>query len=441
MSIIINDLETIDLRFPTSRSGDGSDSMHKDPDYSAAYVVLKTNGALEGHGLTFTIGRGNDICVSAIQALRHLVVGARLDDITADFAGFWRQLSSESQLRWLGPEKGVIHLALAAIVNAVWDLYAKAEQKPLWKLLADMTPQQIVAAIDFRYITDALTPDEALVILESHAGTKREREAELLQRGYPAYTTSAGWLGYSDDGIRRLVREAIADGFTHFKVKVGAAPEDDDRRVRLVREEIGPDRTLMIDANQQWDVGEAIARVNALARYRPWWIEEPTSPDDVLGHAAVAAGVRPAGVGVATGEHCANRIIFKQLLQARAIDFCQIDSCRLGGVNENLAVILMAAKFGVPVCPHAGGVGLCEYVQHLSMFDFIAVTGTMAGRVTEFVDHLHEHFEDPVIVRRARYMPPSRPGCSITIKAESRQQYRYPDGPVWRSGPVASVNR
>jgi L-fuconate dehydratase len=427
----ITDLESLDLRFPTSRTLAGSDAVHKDPDYSAAYVILKTDRGIEGHGLTFTVGRGNELCVAAIESMRHLVVGKRLSDITVDFAGFWRSLASESQLRWLGPEKGVIHLALAAIVNAVWDLYAKAERKPLWKLLADMTPAQIVSTIDFRYITDALTPDEALAILERQAATKADREAQLLKVGYPAYTTSAGWMGYSEDGIRGLVREALAGGWTHFKVKVGGVPEDDARRVGLVREEIGPSRTLMIDANQNWNVDEAIARVNELAKFRLWWIEEPTSPDDVLGHAAIAKGVRPAGVGVATGEHCANRIIFKQLLQANAIDFCQIDSCRLGGVNENLAVILMAAKFGVPVCPHAGGVGLCEYVQHLSMFDYLAVTGTMDGRVTEFVDHLHEHFEDPVIIRNARYMPPAAPGYSITIKPASRHQYRFPDGSVW----------
>ena len=431
--ITITDLETIDLRFPTSRTAAGTDAMHKDPDYSAAYVILRTDSALEGHGLTFTIGRGNEICVAAVGAMRHLVVGRRLDDITADFAAFWRSLASESQLRWLGPEKGAIHLALAAIVNAVWDLYAKAEKKPLWKLLADMTPRQIVSAIDFRYITDAITPEEALDLLERQSAGKADREAILLKNGYPAYTTSAGWIGYSDDGIRTLVREALAQGWTHFKVKVGGSPEDDARRVALVREEIGEGRTLMIDANQSWDVNEAIARVNALARFRPWWIEEPTSPDDVLGHATIAKAVRQAGIGVATGEHCANRIIFKQLLQANAIDFCQIDSCRLGGVNENLAVILLAAKFGVPVCPHAGGVGLCEYVQHLSMFDYLAVTGTMEGRVTEFVDHLHEHFEEPVVIRRARYMPPSQPGYSITIKAGSRALHRYPDGPVWKS--------
>ena len=427
----IIDLESLDLRFPTSRTLAGSDAVHKDPDYSAAYVILKTDAGIEGHGLTFTVGRGNELCVAAIESMRHLVVGKRLDDITVDFAGFWRSLASESQLRWLGPEKGVIHLALAAIVNAVWDLYAKAERKPLWKLLADMTPAQIVSSIDFRYITDALTPDEALAILERQAAAKAEREARLLKVGYPAYTTSAGWMGYSEDGIRKLVREALAEGWTHFKVKVGGVPEDDARRVGLVREEIGPNRTLMIDANQNWNVDEAIARVNELAQFKLWWIEEPTSPDDVLGHAAIAQAVRPSGVGVATGEHCANRIIFKQLLQARAIDFCQIDSCRLGGVNENLAVILMAAKFGVPVCPHAGGVGLCEYVQHLSMFDYLAVTGTMDGRVTEFVDHLHEHFEDPVMIRNARYMPPATPGYSITIKPASRHQYRFPDGPAW----------
>jgi L-fuconate dehydratase len=427
----IRGLDVLDLRFPTSRTNAGTDAVHLDPDYSAAYVILRTDGGLEGHGLTFTIGRGNEVCAAAIDAFRHLVVGQRLEEITADFAAFWRRLASDSQLRWLGPEKGVIHLALAAIVNAVWDLYAKAERKPVWKLLADMTPRQIVSCIDFRYITDALTPQEAIEILERQARTKADREAQLLRSGYPAYTTSVGWMGYSDEKIRALCREAIDEGFLHFKVKVGGRPEDDRRRVRLVREEIGRERKLMIDANQQWDVEEAIARVGELAPFNPWWIEEPTSPDDVLGHATIAKAVRELGVGVATGEHCANRVIFKQLLQARAIDFCQIDSCRLGGVNENLAVILLAARFGVPVCPHAGGVGLCEYVQHLSMFDYIAASGTMEGRVIEYVDHLHEHFEDPVVVRGGRYMPPARPGYSITIREASRLAHRYPDGEVW----------
>ena len=427
----IRGLEVLDLRFPTSRTNAGADAVHLDPDYSAAYVILRTDGGVEGHGLTFTIGRGNEVCAAAIDAFRHLVIGQRLEDITADFAAFWRRLASDSQLRWLGPEKGVIHLALAAIVNAVWDLYAKTERKPVWKLLADMTPRQIVSCIDFRYITDALTAQEALEMLERQARTKPEREALLLRSGYPAYTTSVGWMGYSDEKIRALCRAAIDEGFVHFKVKVGGRPEDDRRRVRLVRDEIGRDRKLMVDANQQWDVEEAIARVGELAPFRPWWIEEPTSPDDVLGHATIARAVRDLGIGVATGEHCANRVMFKQLLQARAIDFCQIDSCRLGGVNENLAVILLAMKFGVPVCPHAGGVGLCEYVQHLSMFDYIAVSGTMDGRVIEYVDHLHEHFEDPVVVRGGRYMPPARPGYSITIREASRLAHRYPDGEVW----------
>ena len=426
----IRDLEIIDLRFPTSRTADGTDAMHPDPDYSAAYVILKTDGDLEGHGFTFTIGRGNEVCVEAIRAFRPLVVGRTLEEITAEPAAFWRELSSDSQLRWLGPEKGVIHISMAAIVNAVWDLHAKREKKPVWKLLADMTPEQVAACIDFRYITDALTPDEAVDILARQEKTKAEREARLLRDAYPAYTTSAGWIGYSDDKIRQLCRDALAEGWTHFKVKVGASPEDDAARVGLVRREIGPKNKLMIDANQRWDVGEAIERVRALARFDLLWIEEPTSPDDVLGHATIAKAVRP--IGVATGEHAQNRIIFKQLLQAGAIDFCQIDSCRLGGVNENLAVILMAAKFGIPVCPHAGGVGLCELVQHLSMFDFVRVSGRMDDRVTEFVDHLHEHFVDPCVIRNARYVAPTVPGYSSEIRAESRAAYQYPNGPVWK---------
>jgi L-fuconate dehydratase len=427
--MVITDLEVLDLRFPTSRTQAGTDATHVDPDYSAAYVVLRTDAGLEGHGLTFTIGRGNEVCALAIEAFRSHVVGQQLAAITADPAGFWRTLADDSQLRWLGPEKGVIHLALAAIVNAVWDLYAKAEKKPLWKLLADMSPRQVVACIDFRYITDALTREEALEILTRQERGKSEREAQLLKAGYPAYTTSVGWFGYSDDRIRGLCRESLADGWTHFKVKVGGTPDDDARRVGLVRQLIGPSSRLMIDANQRWDVAEAIERVNALAKYGIWWMEEPTSPDDVLGHATIARAIAP--VRVATGEHCANRVVFKQLFQAKAIGVCQIDSCRLGGVNENLAVMLMAAKYGVPVCPHAGGVGLCEHVQHLSMFDFIAITGSMENRVIEFVDHLHEHFVDPVTIRRGHYMPPARPGYSTEMIPESRVAYRYPTGPVW----------
>jgi len=431
--MLIRNLETLDLRFPTSRTHAGTDAVHVDPDYSAAYVMLETDSGVQGHGLTFTIGRGNEVCVAAIEALRHLVVGQRLSDITSDFAGFWHRLASDSQLRWLGPEKGVIHLALAAVVNAVWDLYAKAEGKPLWKLLVDMRPSRLVSCIDFRYITDVLTADEAIAMLERHARSKPEREAQLLRSGYPAYTTSVGWMGYSDEAIRAGCRAALADGWTSFKVKVGGTPKDDRRRVGLVRDEVGPSHHLMIDANQKWDVNEAIDRVRDLADLAPRWIEEPTSPDDVLGHAAIAQAVRPLGIGVATGEHCANRVMFKQLFQAGAIDFCQIDSCRLGGVNENLAVMLLALKFGVPVCPHAGGVGLCEYVQHLSMFDYIAVSATMEGRVIEYVDHLHEHFEDPVQIERSRYMVPMKPGYSITVRPESRAAYRYPAGTIWKS--------
>jgi L-fuconate dehydratase len=426
----ITGLSVLDLRFPTSKDQVGSDAVHKDPDYSAAYVILETDGGLEGHGLTFTVGRGNEVCAAAIESFRPFIVGCDLAHITSDFGAFWHTLAGESQLRWLGPEKGVIHLALAAVVNAVWDLYGKAQGKPVWKLLADMTPAQVVSCIDFHHITDALTPDEALAMLERQAKTKAAREAELLKNGYPAYTTSVGWLGYSDEKIHRLCQEALAEGWTHFKVKVGGRPDDDLRRLSAVRAAIGPDHKLMIDSNQRWDVDEAIARIKELSHLDLWWAEEPTHPDDVLGHARIARAIAP--VGVATGEHAANRVIFKQLLQAEAITFCQIDSCRLGGVNENLAVMLMAAKFGVRVCPHAGGVGLCEYVQHLSMFDFIAITGTMEGRVIEFVDHLHEHFEEPVTLRRGRYMAPTKPGYSITIKPESRRRYRFPDGEIWR---------
>jgi len=433
MSIAITGIHALDIRFPTSLGRHGSDAMHPDPDYSAAYVVLRTDHpeGLEGHGLTFTIGRGNELCVAAVQALAPLVEGLTLESIKADMAGFWRSLTSESQLRWVGPEKGVIHLATAAVINAVWDLYAKAEGKPLWKLLADMSPEELVACVDFRYITDALTPEEALEILRANEPTRPTREAELLQNGYPAYTTSAGWLGYSDDEIRRLCREGLDAGWDHFKIKVGEDLEDDIRRSALIREEIGPTRKLMMDANQRWDVQDAIANMRVLARFDPWWIEEPTSPDDVLGHATIAKALAP--MGVATGEQGQNRVLFKQLMQAGAISFCQIDACRLGGVNEVLAVLLMAKKFGVPVCPHAGGVGLCEYVQHLAVFDYLCVSASLENRVVEYVDHLHEHFVDPVVMRDGRYTVPTAPGYSIEMKPESRRDYSFPDGPVWQA--------
>lgn len=432
MGTVITRVEVRDIRFPTSLTLDGSDAMNPDPDYSAAYVILGTNhkAGLEGHGLTFTIGRGNDICVAAIQSMAHLIEGKVLEDIIQDLGAFWKHMVSDSQLRWLGPEKGVIHLATGAVVNAVWDLYGKMEGKPLWELISDMSPEELVRCIDFTYITDVITPEEALTFLRKQAVGKVERKARLREQGYRAYTTSAGWLGYSDEKIRRLSQEAVDSGFMHLKMKVGANLEDDVRRAALLRSILGPDRKLMMDANQKWDVHQAIHWMRALAPYDPWWIEEPTSPDDILGHQTIRKELSP--IGVATGEHGQNRVVFKQLLQAQAIDFCQIDSCRLGGVNEVLAVLLMAAIFNVPVCPHAGGVGLCEYVQHLSMVDYISISGSMENRVIEFVDHLHEHFLDPVRIQDAHYMPPEMPGYSITMKPESLRDYQFPEGKVWQ---------
>lgn len=420
----ITSLRTVDVRFPTSQHLDGSDAMNPDPDYSAAYVILETDQpGLEGHGLTFTIGRGNDICCAAIEAMRHLVGGLELDWIAADMGRFWRHVTSDSQLRWIGPDKGAIHLATGAVVNAVWDLWAKAEGKPVWRLVADMSPAELVRCIDFRYITDCITPDEALDLLTRAAEGKAERLSTLQREGYPCYTTSAGWLGYPDDKLRRLCQQAVDAGFNHVKLKVGRDREDDIRRLRIAREVLGPDRKLMIDANQVWDVPVAIDWLKDLAFAKPWFIEEPTSPDDVEGHRAIRQAIAP--MQVATGEMCQNRILFKQFMMRGAIDVVQIDSCRLGGVNEILAVMLMAAKLGLPVCPHAGGVGLCEYVQHLSMIDYACIAGTRDGRVIEYVDHLHEHFVDPCVVRGAAYLPPEAPGFSITMKPASLEQYRF----------------
>jgi len=407
--------------------------MHPDPDYSAAYVILHTDrpDGLSGHGLAFTLGRGTELCVAGVHALAPLVTGATLESIAADMAGFWRRLTSDSQLRWVGPEKGVIHLSTAAVVNAVWDLWARVERKPLWKLLADMTPETLVSCIDFRYITDAISAEDAAALLRSRTEGRPRREADLLGRGYPAYTTSVGWLGYSESEVRARCRAALAAGWTYFKMKVGADLDDDRRRAALLRTEIGPDCKLMMDANGRWGVGEAIDWMRDLAEFDPWWIEEPTSPDDVLGHAAIAQAIAP--IGVATGEQCQNRVLFKQFLQAGAMAFCQIDSCRLGGVNEVLAVLLMAAKFGVPVCPHAGGVGLCEHVQHLAAFDYIAVSGSLENRVVEYVDHLHEHFVDPVIVERGRYRVPTAPGYGVMMKPDSLAAFAWPHGSAWRA--------
>jgi L-fuconate dehydratase len=422
---ILRSLRVHDVRFATSAHLDGSDAMNPDPDYSAAYVVLETDTpGLEGHGLTFTIGRGNEVCCAAVRAMQHLVAGLDLAWIAQDMGRFWRHVTSDSQLRWIGPDKGAIHLATGAVVNAVWDLWAKSEGKPVWRLVADMSPEEIVRLVDFRYITDCITPGEALALLREREPGKAGRLAELEAHGYPCYTTSAGWLGYDDAKVRRLAREAVDAGFDHVKLKVGRHLEDDVRRLRAVREVIGPDRHLMIDANQVWDVDQAIGWLRHLAFAKPWFIEEPTSPDDVEGHRRIRAAMAGT-MQVATGEMCQNRVVFKQFLMRDAIDVVQIDACRLGGVNEALAVMLMAARTGRPVCPHAGGVGLCEYVQHLSMIDYLCIAGTKEGRVIEYVDHLHEHFVDPCVVRKAAYMPPSRPGYSIEMKPASVQAHLF----------------
>jgi L-fuconate dehydratase len=425
------EFETYDVRFPTSLDLDGSDAMNTDPDYSAAYVILRTDAGdgLEGHGFAFTIGRGNDIQTTAIEALRDYVIGLDLDATLNDLGGFWKSLVHDSQLRWLGPEKGVMHMAIGAVVNAVWDLAAKRAGVPLWKLLSDLTPEQIVDLVDFRYLTDALTRDEALDILRKAESGRAEREAVLRERGYPAYTTTPGWLGYDDAKLVRLCHEAIAEGFTQIKLKVGANLDDDIRRMRLAREAVGPDIRIAVDANQRWDVADAITWIEALKPYDVWWVEEPTSPDDILGHATIARAIAP--IKVATGEHVQNRIVFKQMLQAKSLSVLQLDSARVAGVNENIANLLLAAKFGVPVCPHAGGVGLCELVQHLSMFDYVAVSGSLDDRVIEFVDHLHEHFLDPVVIQDGHYVAPVRPGFGAEMDAETLTDFRFPGGKIW----------
>ncbi|HEX6470271.1 MAG TPA: enolase C-terminal domain-like protein [Streptosporangiaceae bacterium] len=432
----ITSLTVEDVRFPTSRHLDGSDAMNPDPDYSAAYVVLHTGdpdglggaGAATGHGFCFTIGRGNEVCVAAIEAYRPLVAGYDLD--LADLGGFARRLLHDSQLRWLGPEKGPAHMAAGAIINAAFDLAGKVAGKPVWKLLADMAPEQVVDLADWRYLTDALAPDAAAGLLRAAAPGKADREARLRAGGYPAYTTTPGWLGYPDDDMVRLARAAVSDGFTLIKLKVGADVRDDVRRLALARAAVGAGVRIAVDANQRWDVGQAVEWVAALRPYDPWWIEEPTSPDDVLGQAAIKTAIAP--LKVASGEHVANRVIFKQLLQAGAIDFLQLDACRVAGVTENVAILLLAAAYGVPVCPHAGGVGLCEVVQHLAMFDYVAVSGELTDRTVEYVDHLHEHFVDPVRVANGRYRVPERPGLSTEMRAESRAAHAFPDGPAWR---------
>ncbi|MER7419578.1 enolase C-terminal domain-like protein [Micromonospora peucetia] len=434
MSVTVTAVDVHDVRFPTAAAGDGSDAINRG-DYSASYVELRTDAGVTGAGFTFTNGRGNELTCAAIRALAHHVQGRTVEEIFADPVAFWRSLSADVQLRWLGPEKGVIHMATGALVNAVWDLRAKLAGKPMWQLLAELPTEELVASVDFHHITDAITPDEAAAILDKGLVGLDERRAGLERDGFPSYTTSVGWLGYPDDKVRALTRQAYAEGWRAMKMKVGGPPADDLRRARIIRAEIGPDALLMMDANQVWDVDEAITNMTALAEVDPYWIEEPTHADDILGHARIARAVTGLTGGrcrVATGEVAANRVIFKQLLQAEAIGVMQIDACRVGGVNEVLAELLMAAKFGVPVCPHAGGVGLCEYVQHLAVFDYLRVGTSLDGRMVEYVDHLHEHFVDPVRTREGRYLLPEAPGYSSTMRPESIAEFRFPDGPVWR---------
>lgn len=428
----ITAVETFDIRFPTSLELDGSDAMNPDPDYSAAYLIIRTDAGdgHEGHGFVFTIGRGNDVETAAIGALRDHLLGRNVEELLEDMGAAWKLLAHDSQLRWLGPEKGVMHMAIGAVVNALWDLKAKRAGLPLWELLSGMSPEELVSLVDFRYLTDALTPDEALTMLRDAEPGRDARKAALRADGYPAYTTTPGWLGYSDEKLSRLAKEAVADGFTQIKLKVGASLEDDVRRIRAARAAVGPDIRIAVDANQRWGVQEAIDWMAHLAPYDIAWIEEPTSPDDILGHAAIARGVAP--IPVATGEHVQNRVVFKQMLQARALEVLQIDAARVAGVNENIAILLLAAKFGVRVCPHAGGVGLCEAVQHLSMFDYVAVSGTKEDRMIEFVDHLHEHFVDPVDVHAGAYWPPSLPGAGTEMLRGTLAEYSFPDGPVWK---------
>lgn len=431
MGITIKNISARDIRFPTSRSLDGSDAMNEVPDYSAAYVTIETSAGDQGDGMTFTIGRGNELCVAAVQALAPLLIGKEVEALFADLGKVWKTVTGESQLRWVGPEKGVIHLASAAIINAVWDLYAKSLKKPVWRVLSDMTPQETVSLVDWTYLSDALDPAEARERLEDKLSGRAARIAQMESKGYPAYTTSAGWLGYSDEKMRALCSEALAEGWSHFKMKVGGDHANDMRRASILREMIGNERKLMMDANQVWGVEETIRKMRELAKFDPWWIEEPTSPDDILGHARIARELAP--IKVATGEHCHNAVMFKQFLQAKSISFLQLDSCRLAGPNEIVATLLLAEKFGVPVCPHAGGVGLCEYVQHISIFDYVAVSGSLENRVLEYVDHLHQHFLNPVVMKDGHYMPPTAPGYSITMYENSLAAHSYPDGTEWKS--------
>lgn len=428
----VRGLSVRDIRFPTSLENDGSDAIHPDPDYSCTYVIIYTDTNLKGHGITFTVGRGNELVVAAVKSLAHIIVGKDFKDIFGNFAHTWRALTSESQMRWVGPEKGIIHLAVAAIVNALWDIWARIDCKPLWKFLVDMEPEDLVSTIDFRYIGDVLKPEEAVAMLKEMQEGKEAREKTMRMKGYPAYTTGAGWLGYSQEKIEGLLKMYMAQGWRHFKIKVGQDLEDDKRRCKIVRDIIGDDKTLMVDANQKWDVDQAITWMKELAPFKPLWIEEPTSPDDILGHKKIAEALKPYGIGVASGEMCQNRVMFKQMLQSQALSYCQIDAGRVGGVSEVLAIYLMAKKFKVPVCPHAGGVGLCEMVQHLQIWDYISLSGSSENRIIEYVEHLREHFKNPRKIKKCHYMPPEIPGYSVEMWEKTLMNYEYPYGPEWK---------
>lgn len=430
----ITDIDVKDIRFPTAQRSYGSDVMHSDPNYSSAYVIISTNTGYKGYGMTFTLGRGTEIVVCAIKSLIPLIINVNVQDIFQNFSTYWRELTSESQLRWMGPEKGVIHLATAALVNALWDLWARIENKPVWKLLIDMKPEELVSTIDFRYLTDIITAEEAIQILYQNQDGKEKREEIMKIEGYPAYTTQVGWIGYSAEKVVQLCKKYVELGFTGFKIKVGGNLSEDKVRCRMVRDIIGPNNYLMIDSNQAWNVTDAINWVTELSEFKLHWIEEPTSPDDILGHVTISRALNPIGIKVASGEMCSNRVLFKQFLQSGAIQICQIDSCRLGSINEILSVYLMAKKLNVPVCPHAGGVGLCEMVQHLQMFDYISLgSDIQPGQFIEYVDEEHEHFTTKILVRNGKYIAPMDPGYGVRFKQDVFSKFEFPHGTVWKS--------
>ncbi len=419
-----------DLRFPTSRTLDGSDAMNPDPDYSAAYLELSTSEpGLTGCGFVFTIGRGNDIQAAAVEVVADRLVGRELDGLLENPSAVNRELNWDSQLRWLGPDKGVMHMAVGAAMNAVWDLRCKREGRPLWSTLSHLEPAEVVALVDWTYLSDFLDPAQAREILEERRSERDSRIADLRRDGLAAYTTSPGWLGYSDDKLERLCRQALDDGFNTIKLKVGADLDNDCRRLGIARTAIGPDTALAIDANQRWSVPDAIAAIGRFAEFNLRWVEEPTHPDDVVGHATIAKAVHP--VPIATGEHLANPTLAKQLLQLGGAQILQIDATRVGGVHDLVAMILLAARAGVDVIPHAGGVGLCEAVQHFAFFNAISVAADPSQLALEYVDHLHEHLDQPVEVTSGRYRLPTQPGAGTAFRPGTAAAFAYPCGTEW----------